>query len=164
MYATTITRHDLINILSIINKYLINSNSTHVAAFQRIFRYVQKTLDYKFKYKLFNKKLNYFNMLDFYDYSDADWIDTKNDRFLINDHIFFIVEKLILWSFKRQNYIIMFNCEFEYYALTEIKKKNRLIAQVVVKIKSNWRCISIHLNEQSERQSFFEKFRILLPH
>ena len=35
-------------------------------------------------------------MLDFHDYSDVDWIDTKNDRFSINDHIFFVVEKSIL--------------------------------------------------------------------
>ena len=123
MYATTMTRLDLINVFSIINKYLINSDSTHVATLQCIFRYVQKTLDYELKYEFFNKKFNYFNMFDFYDYSDADWVDTKNDRFLTNDHIFFIIEKLISWSFKRQNHIAMFNCEFEYYALTKIEKK-----------------------------------------
>ena len=54
MYTTTMTRFDLINALLIINKYLINSNSTHVVTLQRIFRYVQKTFNYKFKYKPFN--------------------------------------------------------------------------------------------------------------
>ena len=101
MYATTMTRLDLINVLSIINRYLINSDSTHIAAFQRIFCYVQKTLDYELEYGPLNKKLNYFNMFDFHDYSDADWVGTKDDRFLINDHIFFVVEESISWSFKR---------------------------------------------------------------
>ena len=40
MYTTTMTRLNLINALSIISRYLINSDSTYVAAFQRIFRYV----------------------------------------------------------------------------------------------------------------------------
>ena len=40
MYATTMTCLDLINALSIISRYLINSDSTHVAALQRIFCYV----------------------------------------------------------------------------------------------------------------------------
>ena len=35
-------------------------------------------------------------MLDFYDYSDADWAGTKDGRFSINDHIFFVVGKSIL--------------------------------------------------------------------
>ena len=101
MYATTITRLDLINALSIISRYLINLDSTHVAALQRIFRYVQKMFDYKFEYKSLNEEFSYFNMLDFYDYSDADWVGTKDDRFSISGHIFFVVEKSISWSFKR---------------------------------------------------------------
>ena len=67
-----ITRFDLINALSKINKYLINLNSTHIATFQRIFCYIQKTFNYEFKYETFNEKLNYFSMLDFQDYSNAD--------------------------------------------------------------------------------------------
>ena len=121
MYATTMTRLDLINVLSIINRYLINS--THVATLQRIFRYVQKTLDYKLKYEPFNEKLSYFNMLDFYNYSDADWVGTKDDRFLTSDHIFFVAEESVSWNFKRQDHIVMFNCESEYYALAEAGKK-----------------------------------------
>ena len=123
MYATTMIRFDLINVFLIINKYLINSNSTHVITFQRIFCYVQKTFDYELKYEFFNEKFNYFNIFDFHDYFDADWVDTKNDCFLINDHIFFVVEKSISWNFKWQDHIIMFNCKSEYYALTEIEKK-----------------------------------------
>ena len=66
------TYFDLINAFLIINRYLINSNSIDVATLQRIFRYVQKTFDYKFKYEPLNEKLNYFNLFDFHDYSDAD--------------------------------------------------------------------------------------------
>ena len=72
------TCFDLINAFLIINKYLINSNSIHVAAFQRIFRYVQKMFDYKLKYEFFNEKFNYFNLFNFYDYSDADWVDSDS--------------------------------------------------------------------------------------
>ena len=123
MYATTITRSDLINALSIVSRYLTNSDSTHVAALQRIFHYIQETLDYELEYEPFNKELSYFDMLDFHDYSDADWAGTKDDRFSINDHIFFVVKESISWNFKRQDYIVMSNCESEYYVLTEAEKK-----------------------------------------
>ena len=134
MYATMMTRFDLINALSIISRYLINSDSTHVAALQRIFRYVQKTLDYELEYESFNEEFSYFNLFDFHDYSDADWIDTKDDRFSTNDHIFFVVEELISWSFKWQNHIVIFNCESEYYALTEIKKKIVWLRKLLLKL------------------------------
>ena len=134
IYAMTMTRFDLINALSIINRYLINSDSTHVAAFQRIFRYIQKTFNYELKYESLNEEFNYFNMLEFHDYFDADWIDTKNDRFSINDHIFFVVEKSILWNFKRQDHIIMFNCEFEYYVLAEVEKKVVWLRELLLKL------------------------------
>ena len=123
MYAVTMTRLDLINALSIVNRYLINSDSTHVAALQRIFRYVQKTLDYELEYESFNKKFSHFNTLDFYAYSDADWVDTKDSRFSTSDHIFFVVEESVSWSSKRQDHIVMFSCESEYYALAETEKK-----------------------------------------
>ena len=71
MYATMMTRFDLINVLSIISRYLINSDSTYVAALQRIFRYIQKTFNYGLEYKPLNEKFNYFNILDFHDYSDT---------------------------------------------------------------------------------------------
>ena len=57
--------------------------------------------DYKLKYKSLNEELNYFNMLDFHDYSDADWVGTKDHRFSINDHIFFVVEESISWNSKQ---------------------------------------------------------------
>ena len=113
MYAMTMTRSDLINVLSIISKYLINSDSTHVAALQRIFRYVQKTLDYELEYESLNKELSYFDMLDFHDYSDADWAGTKDDRFSTNGHIFFVVRESISWNFKRQDHIVIFSCASE---------------------------------------------------
>ena len=65
------THFDLINVFLIINKYLINSDSTHVAAFQRIFCYVQEMFDYELKYEFFNEKFNYFNMFEFHDYFNA---------------------------------------------------------------------------------------------
>ena len=52
--------------------------------------------DYEFEYESLNKELSYFNMLDFHDYSDADWVGTKDGRFSISDHIFFVVEESIL--------------------------------------------------------------------
>ena len=117
------TCSDLINVFSIINRYLINSDSTHIAALQRIFRYVQETLNYGLEYESFNEEFSYFNRLDFHDYSDADWTDTKDGRFSISGHIFFVVEESISWNFKRQDHIVMSNYESEYYALTKAEKK-----------------------------------------
>ena len=132
MYAMTMTRLDLINALSIIKRYLITSDSTHVATLECIFRYVEKILDYELKYKPFNKEFNYFNMLDFLDYSDVYWIDMKDDRFSTSNHIFFVVEQLISWNFKWQDHIVMFNCESEYYTLTETGKETVWLRELLL--------------------------------
>ena len=73
-------------------------------------------------------------MFNFYDYFDANWTSTKNDRFSINDHIFFVVKESISWNFKQQNHIVMFNCEFEYYALTKVKKKTIWLRELLLKL------------------------------
>ena len=68
-------------------------------------------------------KLSSMNYKKLHGYSDANWIGTKDDRFSISDHIFFVVEESVSWSFKRQDHIVMFSCESEYYALAEAGKK-----------------------------------------
>ena len=51
MFAFTKTRFNLLYALLLLNRFKNNLNFTHVAALQRIFRYVKKTLHLKLKYE-----------------------------------------------------------------------------------------------------------------
>ena len=46
-----------------------------------------------------------------------------NDKESIEVYIYFIVDELVSWCFKRQIVIALSSCEFEYYALFEANKE-----------------------------------------
>ena len=115
MYAVTMTKFDIIYVFSIINRYCNNSNRTHVKTIKRIFQYIKKTFHYDLKYE--------FNQQFYYDYNDVDWENVKNERRFIDDYIFFIDENFVFWMLKRQNDVVLFNCEFEYMTFNETNKK-----------------------------------------
>ena len=115
MYAMTMTRPNLAYALFVVSRYCHNLDSTHVVAIQRIFRYLQSTLDIGISYDPNQKK--------FHDYSDADWDGVVNDRESIGVYIYFIVDELVSWCSKRQIVIALSSCEFEYYALFEASKE-----------------------------------------
>ena len=115
LYAASMTRSDLSYALSMVSRYCSNSDFTHVAALLRIFRYVQGTLDHGIGYE---PGQNFFH-----GYSDADWINSVDDRRFHGGFIFFFADDPVSWYFKRQSTIALSSCESEYYALVEASKK-----------------------------------------
>ena len=86
MYAMIMTRSDLIYSLSILSRYYFNSNSTHIKAVIRVFKYIKKTLNYDIHYE--NKK----NLIK---YIDVDFAKIINDRRFIDDYTFFLLRSFI---------------------------------------------------------------------
>ena len=126
LYATSMTRSDLSYALSIISRYCSNSNFTHVATLLRIFRYVQDTLNHDIEYE--------FEQNFFHDYSDANWVNSIDDRKFHENFIFFFADDSVSWYFKRQSTIALSSCKFEYYALVETSKKIVWFRQFLVKL------------------------------
>lgn len=115
MYAMTMTRPDLAYALSMVSRYCHNPDSTHVAAVQRIFRYIQGTLDYGVGYQP--------DQQEFHGYSDADWGGAVDRRESTGAYIYFIAGGPVSWCSKRQDAVALSSCESEYYALSEAGKE-----------------------------------------
>ena len=120
MFAMTMTKSDLAYAMSMINRYCHNSNSTHVAAVQRIFRYIQSTLKLGITYSPPAVNSVYLN---FFEYSDADWAGAVDGRESTRAYIFFIAGGPVSWCSKRQDTVALSSCESEYYALSEAGKE-----------------------------------------
>ena len=126
MYAAVMTRPDLAYALSLLSRYLSNPDSTHVAALQRVFRYVKGTLDLGLCYgpgKDF-----------FHGFTDADYAGSKDGRQSTGGYVFFVAGGAVSWSSKRQEAVAMSTCESEYYAMVEASKEalwlNRLLKEL----------------------------------
>ena len=124
MYADTQIRSDLSYALSLISRYLHNSDFTHVTALQHIFRYVKYTLDYDVEYE--------YDI--FYEFFDADWAEAKDDQCFTEDYIFIMCEDSISWFFKRQNAVAKFSCEFEYYVLFEVGSETVWLRRLLIEL------------------------------
>ena len=86
MYAIIMIRSNLIYSLSILSRYCFNSNSTHVKAIIRVFKYIKETLDYNIHYE--NKE----NLIK---YIDVDFAETMNDCRFIDNYAFFLSKSFI---------------------------------------------------------------------
>ena len=126
MYAMIMIQSNLIYLFSVLSRYCFNSDSTHVKAIIRIFKYIKKTFDYNIHYK--NKK----NLIK---YIDVDFAETVNDRRFIDNYAFFLSKDLISWSSKHQNLIIQSSCESKYVAFSEIDKETIWLRQLFHQLK-----------------------------
>ena len=86
MYAMIMTRSNLIYSFSILSRYCFNSNSMHIKAVIRVFKYIKKT---------FNYDIHYENKENLIKYIDVDFAKTMNDRCFIDDYAFFLSKDFI---------------------------------------------------------------------
>ena len=106
MYVMLKTRFDFVHIIFIINKYVFNFIDIHWKIVKRIFRYIRKTLDFRF---IFNEIFEFFA-----EYIDVDWKENRNTRRFTFEYIFNVKNEAISWLFKRQSIVIFSTCETEY--------------------------------------------------
>ena len=81
MYAITITRPDLGYTLSVLSRYCVNPDTTHVKAATRLLRYVRGTLSYGIHYE---------GTTGFVGYTDTDWAGAKDGRRSTGGWLFFM--------------------------------------------------------------------------
>ena len=106
MYVMLKIRLDLVYVVFVINKYVFNFIDTHWKIVKRIFRYIQKTLDFRLT---FSEALE-----SFVKYTDVDWKGNRNTCRFTFEYVFNVKSEVINWSFKRQSIVILSICETEY--------------------------------------------------
>nr|GFA35905.1 retrovirus-related Pol polyprotein from transposon TNT 1-94 [Tanacetum cinerariifolium] len=92
-------------------RYQANPNEHHVSAIKRIFRYLKGTINLGFWYP----KNSGFDLTA---YSDADYAVCHLDRKSTFGSVQFLGDKLVCWSFKKQNYMSISTAESKYVAFS----------------------------------------------
>ena len=112
MYFMLKTRLNITFEIFQISRFVFNFIDDHWIAIQRIFRYLKKYFDLKLIY-CDEKFLNYTN---------ANWTKNKNKK-SIENYLYKFEKTTINWNNKRQNTIVLFNCEIEYMTTFETIKE-----------------------------------------
>nr|GFB64459.1 retrovirus-related Pol polyprotein from transposon TNT 1-94 [Tanacetum cinerariifolium] len=110
MYVTS-SRPDIIFATCMCARYQANPNKHHVSAVKRIFCYLKGTINLGLWYP---KDFGF----DLTAYSDADHAGCHLDRKSTSGSVQFLGDKLVYWSFKKQNYVSISTVESEYVAVS----------------------------------------------
>ena len=112
MYLMFETRSDIVFAMSQVSRFSSCSTDEHWTIVQRIFRYLKKNFNFDLIY----------NNDELLIYTDANWT-RDNDRKSIEEYFYKLEKVTVNWSKKRQNIIVLFNCETEYMTTFETIKK-----------------------------------------
>ena len=126
MFASTRTRPDLSYALSLLSRFRNNPDSTHVAALQRVFRYVKGTLHFGLGYEP--------NQDYWHGYTDADWAGEVEQRHSVGGYVFYVAGGPVSWSSKRQDLVALSSCESEYIALCEAAKEAKWMRGLLIEL------------------------------
>ena len=87
MYVILKTRFDFIYVVFVINRYVFNFINIHWKTIKRIFRYIQKTLNFRL---IFNKILEFF-----IEYIDVNWKKNRDTHYFTFEYVFNAKNKII---------------------------------------------------------------------
>jgi hypothetical protein len=115
MYIMLKTRLDIIDSISIINRYVFNLIQSYWQTIKRIFRYLRKTYQMKLT---FRKALKFFE-----NYTNLNWAKNQNIKRSTLKYVFNVNNDVINWFSKQQSTMILFICEIKYTEQILIIKK-----------------------------------------
>nr|GEU81978.1 uncharacterized mitochondrial protein AtMg00810-like [Tanacetum cinerariifolium] len=110
MYVTS-SRPNIMFATCMCARYQANSNEHHVSAVKRIFHYLKWTINLGLWYL----KDSGFNLTA---YSDAEYAGCHLDRKSTSGSVQFLGDKLVCWSFKKQNCLSISTAESEYVTVS----------------------------------------------
>ena len=103
----TLTRPDLIFLVSYLSWFMSKPYSNHMAADKRILRYIKGTWDYGLVYES-NKESRLIG------FCDSDYAIDQDDRKSTSRYIFLLISKPIAWNCSKQKVVALSSCEAEY--------------------------------------------------
>ena len=111
LYAAMATRPDTSQAVGLISKFSAKPTKAHLTAAKWIIRYLKGTSDTALRYKKSDEG-------QLIRYSDADFAGDLNDQRSTSSHVFFMSQRLISWSSKKQPIVTLSTAEAEYVALS----------------------------------------------
>jgi len=115
IYLSTKTRPDITFAVGLAARFMSNPNETHFIALNRIWKYLNGTIQFSLTYQSEPKLLSY---------SDSDWGGDHVTRKSTTGYIFlFGNSSPISWASKGQKTVALSSCEAEYMALKETVKE-----------------------------------------
>ena len=107
----TLTRPNLIFLVSYLSRFMSKPYSNHLAAAKRILRYIKGTSDYGLVYKR-NEETKLVG------FCDSDYPGDQDDRKSTSGYIFLLGSKPISWNCSKQKVVALSSCEAEYISST----------------------------------------------
>ena len=120
---------DITYIISIINRYIFNSNKLHWKIIKQIFRYFRHFLNFRFIF------IDTFQLLK--SYIDVDWIDNYNICCFISSYVFNLKNVVISWFSKRQFTITLSIYKIKYINQIQATKKVIWLSKLLEELHSN---------------------------
>ena len=110
MYLT-ITKPDIIHVVSLLSRYMHCASEIHFEAAKRILRYIKGIANYGIKFSQVEK----FNL---HGYSNSDWAGNINDMRSTSGYYFSFNSGVFSWSSKKQEIVAQSTAEAEYVVVT----------------------------------------------
>src|SRR5271155_3202362 len=126
MFATCVTRPDIMCAVGQLSQFLNNPSSKHLLAAKRVLRYLQGTSTYGITYRPPPLRLQ--------GYSDADWAGDMDTRRSTTGYIVMLNNGAIAWKSRCQPTVALSTMESEYMALTEATKELKWIRTLLAEL------------------------------
>lgn len=110
MYLTA-TRPDILNVVSILSRFMHCASEWHLKAAKRVLRYVKGTCDFGIKFT----RSKEFKLVGF---SDSDWGGSIDDMKSTSGYCFTLGSGIFSWSSKKQEIVAQSTAEAEFVAAT----------------------------------------------
>ncbi|GKD34153.1 zinc finger, CCHC-type containing protein [Tanacetum coccineum] len=115
MYAMTCTRPDIAFVVGKLSRYTSNPGTQYWQVFQRVLKYLKKTMDYSLTYT------GYPSVLE--GYTNATWTSNTKDNSSTSGWVFLLGGGAISWASKKQTCITGSTIESEFVALAGAGKE-----------------------------------------
>ena len=125
----THTRPDLLYSVGLLSRYMETPTSDHLAAANRILRYVKGTLNFGLiclKYQVQDALLGY---------NDSDFARDVDDRRSTTGYAFFMGSSIVSWGSIKQKTMALSSCEAEYIAATSATCQGIWLNQLISELK-----------------------------
>ena len=145
MYAQVCTRPDIVFIVNVLGRYLLNPRHDHWVAAKKVMRYLQRMKDFMLVYRRVDN-------LEVVGYSDSDFSGCSDDRKSTSGYIFMLVGGAISWKSVKQSLIAFSTMYVEfiacYGALSQVVWLRNLIPELQV-VDSIFRPIVIYCDNNA---------------
>ena len=143
MYAMVCTRPNLVQVVSVVSKFLSNPGILHWDVVKWTFRYFRGTTDYDI---MFNKQQSDPSIEG---YMDADYTEDLDDKRSTMGYVFTFGGGLICWKFMIQSLVALSTIESEYMAVAEVAKESLSLTGLVKELGIQQGGVQLYCDSQS---------------